>query len=86
MAMKDDPPLGYFLQMGSKNEIWATYMPPTELTAVLLQEKVAQPSGQTMEPENIEINFVPDLLSNLYYPSLGSVVSSTFPHQAWVFL
>lgn len=39
-----------------------------------------------MEPENIEMNFVPELLSNLYYPSLGSVVSSTFPHQAWVFL
>lgn len=36
-----------------------------ELTIVLLQEKVAQPSGQTTEPENKEMNSVPNLLSNL---------------------
>ena len=61
-------------------------MLPMELTVVLLQEKAAQPSGQTMEPENIiGMISVPDLLSDPYSPSLCSVVPPTFPHQAWVF-
>lgn len=36
-----------------------------------------------MEPKNIvEITSAPDLVSERYSPSLGSVVLSTFPHQA----
>lgn len=44
-------------------------MLPMELTVVLLKEKAAQPSGQTMEPENIiEMISVLDLLSDPILP------------------
>lgn len=62
-------------------------MLPMELTVGLCQEKVAEPSGKTMEPEHItEMIKVLDLLSDPYSPSLGSVVPSTFPHQEIAFL
>lgn len=80
-------PAWLFSADGYKNETWAAQMLLVEQTIVLFPEKIAEPSGKTMEPkQNAKMISVPDLLSDPYFPSLDSEVSSLFPYQMMAFL